>query len=671
MPQAGVVKQEIDLSTRVPSFPGVFGAINFPAKKGPVNDPQLSTSDVQFLTVYTPNARVEVGYDLGYFSGLAFLQQSQTMWTNRVVGSGALWAGAVNKSQGTPGSNVGLSMGLTDPLAFVFDASDVETPAIAQIRRLTFSQVGSFYDVIGAAKAIQLYNSPAVGHYFWFNVTDGTNTQTDPVLTGTGHQVDILTADTSAQIAVKFAAVVAAVSAAFTETHATASQVLVTNVTAGADTSADSVTGTAAVLLVTVAGADEVTGNDETLLIYASSQGDWASAGSGSVLYKLTNFVTDEVKVKVPNAFVIEVFKANNLAVPVETFLCSRVLGTLDGNGNNIFVEDQLKGSNFIRATNNPGVVDTVLPLDQLTPLALTGGFDGSAVLDSDMVTGVAVFSSPSQQPVTILMDAGRATAVYGQACDALVTARGDCVAILSTPYSAEASATYLNDIITYRKMTLNLNSTYSALYTPHVKIFDKFNNRQIFVSPDGYAAAAISFSASNFEIWFPPAGFKRGLVRVLDLRRRFTDGELGLLYDNGINPFKFVPGKGIAIWGQKTLSATPSALDRLNVRLMLIVIEPAVASALENFTFEFNDTQTRNLIVAVISAYLDGIKARSGFSDYQVVCDLTNNTPSDIDSNRLNCDVYVLPEKSAEFIRLRTIITSQSLSFQQAQSIV
>lgn len=668
MAAPGVVRQEIDLSTRVPSFPGVFGALNFPAKRGLVNSPQLMTSDVQFLANYTPSARVEVGFDLGYFSGLAFLQQSSTLWVNRVVGSGALYAACLLREDPNPSST--FSLGFADPTTYVFDTG-VDVAAVAQVRRLTFSQTGAFYDVIGAAKAIQLYNSPAVGHYFWFFVTDGANVQTDPTLAGVGHQVNILTADTSAQIAIKAAAVVATVSAAFTETHAVASQVLVTNVTAGADTSADSISGTAAALLVTVPGAAAITALDEVILLYASSPGDWASAGTSALSVKVTNYATNMTKVKQPGAFLVEVFAAANLAVPLEAFICSRVLGARDGNGNNIFIEDQLQSSAFIRAINNPAIADTVNPQDSLTGLALGGGADGSAVTDGQMVIGLQVFASTAAVPVTVLMDGGRATAVYGQACDTLVKSRGDAVAILSTPFAAEASATYITDLLLYRNTTLNLNSTYSSLYTPHVKIFDKFNNRNIFASPDGYAAAAISFSAANFEIWFPPAGFKRGNVTVLDLRRRFTQGEMDVLYDNGINPIRFAVGKGIAIWGQKTLSATPSALDRLNVRLMLIVVEPSVASALENFEFEFNDVGTRALITALISGYMDNIKARKGVGDYLVVCDATNNTPTDIDQNKLNVDLFVKPTKSAEFIRLRTVITSTGLSFAQAATFI
>jgi phage tail sheath protein FI len=142
-------------------------------------------------------------------------------------------------------------------------------------------------------------------------------------------------------------------------------------------------------------------------------------------------------------------------------------------------------------------------------------------------------------------------------------------------------------------------------------------------------------------------------------------------LYDAGINPLRFQPGKGIAIWGQKTLLSRPSALQRLNVRLMLIVVEPAVAIALDSFTFELIDTALQNLAVTLITSYMDTVKANKGVYDYQVVSNSSNNTPSDLDNNTMHVDLYVKPTSAAEFIPLRVIITSNSISFAQAQSVV
>lgn len=663
---AAVLPKEVDLSTRVASSPGVYGAIVIRAKKGPVGEPQLMTSDSQLLSVYTPDERVDVGMDLAFFSALAFLEKSNKLWVTRAAKQ-SKYGGLSLKASTSAYNNFALATGMTDPTAYVFDSGD-DVAAVAEVTQFVFSQLGTFYDVAGSGLALQLHvdEVAANGHYFWFNVTDGGNVQSDPNLDGTAHQVDILAADTADQVATKFYNAVAALVGVYTATNTPAGTVTATNVVAGLVTDA-SATGLAAAVSVTTQGAAAINTVDEAVLIYGSSQGAWAD----DVGIKVTNYATDPDKVKEPDSFIIEVFKASNTVVPVETFVCSRVQGALDGYGNNIFVEDALSGSNYIRAISNPAVDESINPKDQATVLFMNGGDDGVAVTDAEMVTASESFRNKDKFITTLFMDGGWATDAFGQNLDSIATERMDSVALLSVPIAAEIASTYLNDIIDYRKTTLNLNSSYSALFTPHVLVFDRFNNRRLYASPDGYAGAAISFSAANFEIWFPPAGFKRGLVRVLDLRRRFTKGELDALYDAGINPLRFAPGKGIAIWGQKTLLARPSALDRLNVRLLLVTIEPAIAAALEDFLFELNDVATRNLAVAIIDTYMEGIKARKGVDDFLTVSDDTNNTASDIDNNRMNVDLYIKPKKAVEYIPFRVVVTSSGVSFQQAQASV
>ena len=140
-------------------------------------------------------------------------------------------------------------------------------------------------------------------------------------------------------------------------------------------------------------------------------------------------------------------------------------------------------------------------------------------------------------------------------------------------------------------------------------------------------------------------------------------------LYENGINPIKFEPGRGIKIWGQKTLLARPSSLDRLNVRLLLITLYPAVKEALQDFLFEINDDSTRAIATAILTSYFDNIKARRGVYAFSVVCDDTNNSPEDIDNYRMNVDIYLQPVKSIEYIPFSFIITRTGVDFKQVQN--
>jgi phage tail sheath protein FI len=153
----------------------------------------------------------------------------------------------------------------------------------------------------------------------------------------------------------------------------------------------------------------------------------------------------------------------------------------------------------------------------------------------------------------------------------------------------------------------------------------------------------------------------------VNDVLQRFTEGQMDSLYDNGINPIRFAPGRGIVLWGQKTLLSRPSSLDRMNVRFLLMIIEDANEEALRDFLFELNDEQTRSQIRSLIESYMESIQARRGVTDFEVVCDSTNNTPADIDNNRLNVWLYVKPIKSVEFIKFNVIITREGMEFNLA----
>jgi phage tail sheath protein FI len=265
-------------------------------------------------------------------------------------------------------------------------------------------------------------------------------------------------------------------------------------------------------------------------------------------------------------------------------------------------------------------------------------------------------------------MDGGHASPAFQLEIDDICQSRQDCVGIFSVPYANEAASSYMSQILQYRNTDLALDSSYSALYTPHLKIFDRFNDRNLFVSPDGFAAAAISATASNYEIWFPAAGFTRGkITTALETRRKFDEGERDALYDAQINPIRFTAGRGIAIWGQKTMQVRPSSLQNLNVRLLLLVIEPAVSEALEEFLFEINDSTTRLIAKTRIDRYMENIQSRRGVFEFSTICDETNNSSDDIDNNRMNVDLYVKPVGAVEIITYRTIITSFGVSLAQS----
>ncbi len=372
--------------------------------------------------------------------------------------------------------------------------------------------------------------------------------------------------------------------------------------------------------------------------------------------------------IKEPDCFLLYIYKKNpdnSITLVEDPHLCSRIKGKKDGYGNNIYVEDALLKSEYVRAIDNDGVAETVYPKNQTSILMFNGGDDGNQVTDSDMLTALDPVSNKRNIQVTLLLDGGWATPAYQkQGLISLAENRKDCFAILSCPIASEQSSDYMNAILNYRKYELNANTSYAGLFSSHLQIQDKFNDRKIYVPPDGYVGAVISETAANYEMWYPPAGNRRAILNVLDCVRHFTEGEEDVLYDNGINPIDFYPGRGIRVWGQKTLLSRPSSLDRINVRLLLIVIEPAISEFLEDFLFEINDKLTRALVESGIETYMESIRSRRGVYEFKVVCNDENNKPVDIDAGKLNVWLWIKPVKAAEFIKFTTIITSTGASF-------
>lgn len=395
------------------------------------------------------------------------------------------------------------------------------------------------------------------------------------------------------------------------------------------------------------------------LLIYGANPGKW----NDDIVVKIYTYAEHPDIVVEKNAFIIKVFKAANLNVELESHLCSLREGHIDGNGTPLYAPQVLESSYYIRALVNDAVANNQMPAADTKGVALKGGSDGSIVTDADMIRALKKFSNKDKIKITLLIDGGWATPAYHTEMIKLAKSRQDCFAVLSTPDKAEKSADYKNALVNYRKNELNANTSYAALITPHVKVFDYFNNRDVWAAPDGQLAGALCAAERNFEIWYPVLGFKRGVLDVTDVRREFEKADLNLLYDNGINPIRKIEGKGIVIWGQKTLQAQPSALDRINVRMMLIKVEPAIEEYLENYIGEFNTAQTRADVKSIIEDYLRDIQARNGNRGFKIVCDTTNNTPQVINNNEMIVWTYIIPPYATEYITNKMIITPEGVS--------
>ena len=354
----------------------------------------------------------------------------------------------------------------------------------------------------------------------------------------------------------------------------------------------------------------------------------------------------------------------------------SRDPALVDGNGYLTYIEDRLNGNSYyMRAVDNPDVNQAVLPFlsiqantindPLITPMM--GGDNGAAPTVADYITALQSFDNPEDVQIDLVIDT-LGEVDYQQAiidfCDPDLGGRGDCYGILYVPFDVEQSNNYVNDAIDYRNYQLNRSSSWAGLYFGFVEIYDTYNGRVIYIPPSGHVAAVFSYTFDISEPWFAAAGWRRGRLPVRDLYRRLRVGERDAMYDNDINCMRFKPGRGIAVWGQKTLYGIASSLDRANVRWLLITVRKSLKDILDEFEFEFNDTYTRRMLKSIVDGAMESIKTRRGVYDYYTVCDESNNPPEVIDNNEMYIDLYVKPEKVAEYLYGRIIVTRTGVNF-------
>ena len=203
------------------------------------------------------------------------------------------------------------------------------------------------------------------------------------------------------------------------------------------------------------------------------------------------------------------------------------------------------------------------------------------------------------------------------------------------------------------------------ATYFPDVVVTDAFTGRRVTVPASVPALGAIGYSDKVAYPWYAPAGFSRGaLAFVNNTQVRLNSADRDTLYTARINPIARLPDVGYVIFGQKTLQITKSALDRLNVRRMLLEVKRIVGDIAITIVFEQNTPATRAKFVDGVTPQLALIQLQQGIESFQVIMDGRNNSESDIESNRLNGRIVIVPTRTVEFIAIDFIVTNAGVSF-------
>ena len=235
---------------------------------------------------------------------------------------------------------------------------------------------------------------------------------------------------------------------------------------------------------------------------------------------------------------------------------------------------------------------------------------------------------------------------------------RGDCFVIIDpVPFDASLST------VTIEAETRD--SSYAAVYWPWVQIADLGVNKNVWVPPSTVMGGVFAFNDKVSHPWFAPAGLNRGGIdSAVSAERKLTHGNRDTLYDSNVNPIATFPGQGVTVFGQKTLQKKSSALDRINVRRLLIKVKKFIASTSRFLLFEQNTSATRNRFLNIVNPYMEQIQANSGLSAFRVVMDESNNTPDLIDRNILYGQIFLQPTRTAEFIILDFTVQPTGASF-------
>ena len=300
--------------------------------------------------------------------------------------------------------------------------------------------------------------------------------------------------------------------------------------------------------------------------------------------------------------------------------------------------------------TQNNGVFSTVL-----------GNSDYYAYLK-----GIETYQNPEAVDINVFATPGinfnDHSSLTSQAIDIIENDRADSIYIIGAPGPTKITGPTAAVDVVDALNTLGIDSNYSAVYWPWIQVRDTDNATQIYIPPTGEVVKNIALTDNVSYPWFAVAGYQRGLVNAIKADKKLTLDERDSLYKGRINPIATFSDTGTIIWGNKTLQVRESALDRINVRRLLLRARKLISAVAVRLLFEQNDDQVRQEFLRLVNPILESIKKERGLYDFRVS---VSSEPEDIDANTLRGKIYVKPTRSLEFIDLEFVITPTGASFE------
>ena len=274
----------------------------------------------------------------------------------------------------------------------------------------------------------------------------------------------------------------------------------------------------------------------------------------------------------------------------------------------------------------------------------------------------VNLLSNQDDYRFNALFTPGLYSADYSSTISSIITNtqnRGDNIYVMDlVPYSTTSTTTVIGEAANY-------DTSYAAAYWPWCQIKDPGTGKNVWVPASTMIAGVYAYNDKVAATWFAPAGINRGgLSTVIRAAQKLPQSSRDVLYDGKVNPIATFPGTGTVVYGQKTLQVNSSALDRVNVRRLLITLKSYISQVANNLVFEQNTNATRNQFLNQVNPYLETVQQKQGLYAFRVVMDDTNNTADVIDRNQLIGQIYLQPTKTAEFIYLDFNITPTGATF-------
>lgn len=354
---------------------------------------------------------------------------------------------------------------------------------------------------------------------------------------------------------------------------------------------------------------------------------------------------------------------ALSTSTAIESFNCTTDESVDETGGQTELTQRVNPFSQYFSVLSNVPTLITIPRLSSVsTPVAAGGGTSGSSPTIATINSSWNLFLNKSKYVIDTMINAGRAVPAIQLNMDTIAQTRAECVAFLDTPSSQQT----FSAAIDYRNVSLNLNSSYSALFCPDLLESDPVSGKFLFVPPSGAMAGLFARTSRVGQPWYSMAGLNRGLLKVLDVRYTYDDGQSTQLFNAQVNYMRKFLGAGIPLWEQSTLASQSSALQFLNVRTLCNVIKRSAYSYLIYGLQEPLDDILKLSLVSGLEEYLATIQAGRGISSYKVIASAVNNPALLANSGVLAIAIIIVPILAVREIQLTLGISKQGLTISE-----